>query len=327
MGWLVFALSPAILMLSPGSWPASAHVLPGDVMAGRAARLIRILLLAVLLSAIPQLSLDHPLTLAGVPAYASSASGEWVLVWSDEFNGSTLDPGSWNIESGTTWSYGSNLQYWSPANVVVEDGMLRLISKRESLGGKAYTSGAVTTKGKRTFVEGRLEVRARLPKGQGLWPAIWTREADMPSPDNGAEIDLMEMLGNDPTRIYMTNHSWGTSADDGHHTQHLQCQYSGSDFSAEFHTYAIEVDSGALRWFIDGVQQCGPTAVGLPSIPNHLLLNASIGGVWGGDPDATTVFPQYFDIDYVRLYQKRPAEPAPKITRVQTHTAVRGDGW
>ncbi|HTU00333.1 MAG TPA: glycoside hydrolase family 16 protein [Candidatus Sulfotelmatobacter sp.] len=273
-------------------------------MPGRSTRFLEILLLIGLLPACQQLSL-HPPSTGGAPSAPTSA--EWVLVWHDEFDGTTLDPDSWNVESGTTWSYGSELQYWSPKNVIVGNGMLRLISRRESVGGRSYSSGAVTTKGKRTFVAGWLEVRARLPKGQGVWPAIWTREGEMPDPDNGAEIDLVEMLGREPTRIYMSNHSWGTRADDGRHTLHVQCHYSGPDFSKDFHVYAIEIDSGSIRWFIDGVQRCGPATAGLPTLPNYLLLNTSIGGAWGGDPDSTTVFPQSFDIDYVRVYEKRPA--------------------
>jgi beta-glucanase (GH16 family) len=244
----------------------------------------------------------------------SAAATTWTLVWSDEFSGSSIDTTYWNVESSSTSGYGGTLQYWTPQNVVLQNGLLRLISKQESMGGKQYTSGALTTKGKMTFSgDFRLEIRAKLPKGQGIWPAMWTREGQMPSPNNGAEMDLMEMLGNNPSLIYMTHHHWSGSSD----TVEAQCSYSGPDYSADFHTYTLEIDSGALRWYIDGVQRCGPSTAGLPTQPSHLLLNTSIGGSWPGSPDGTTVFPQYFDIDYVRIYQKTSASPpaAPKNLR------------
>ena len=138
----------------------------------------------------------------------------------------------------------------------------------------------------------RVEVRARIPFGQGIWPAIWIREGQT----NTAvvqEIDIMESVG-DPRTVWMTNHTWMP------HVQHSICTKTGEDMSADMHTYAVEVTASAIRWFIDGVERCS-SSVGIPTDSSHLLINTSIGGSWPGSPDGGTPFPQTFSIDYVRI--------------------------
>lgn len=215
-------------------------------------------------------------------------------VWIDEFDGDAIDTTSWNVEDSTTTRYGGTEQAWRPANVVVRDGQVHLISRRESAGGRQYTSGAINTRGKRTFrVPFRVEVRARIPFGRGIWPAIWIREGQT----NTAviqEIDIMESIG-DPFTVWMTNHTWMPQ-----HQQHASCTKTGEDMSAAMHTYAVEVTEDRIRWFIDGIELCSST-VGIPTDTNHLLINTSIGGSWPGPPDGSTPFPQTFSIDYVRI--------------------------
>jgi beta-glucanase (GH16 family) len=229
-------------------------------------------------------------------AKAAPPGSGWILTWSEEFDGTSIDTSVWNVENSTTSGYGGTLQAWTPQNVVVQDGVLRLISLKQSLNGMQYTSGAVNTPRKKSFGPyGWLEVRAKLPKGRGLWPAIWTNENNDPF----AEIDLMEMLGHDPNRIHMTNHIWGTTYG---HKEVLSCSYVGPDYSADFHTYAVDISPSSIIWYIDGVQRCGPSTTGVPTETSFILLNTSIGGSWPGSPDGSTVFPQYYDIDYVRFY-------------------------
>ena len=226
----------------------------------------------------------------------------WYVSWADEFTGSAVDTSIWSVENSTSESYGGNLQAWRPANVTVSGSNLTLQSRRESSGGKSYTSGAITTKNKKTFGPGdfRLEVSADLPVGQGVWPAIWMREGSMPNPDTGTEIDLMELLGQDPRRVYMTQHVWNQGT---HVARPAACEATDQDYTTGFHTYMIEKVGGTLRWYIDGVVRCTSTT-NAPVQPSYLLINTSIGGAWPGPPSASTPFPQNFVIDYVRLYEK-----------------------
>ena len=252
-------------------------------------------------------------TVAGVSATKNGTinvtgnSNGWVLTWSDEFDGTALDSSAWWAENSTTSEYGGALQAWTPANVVVENGLLRLMSKRESLSGMQYTSGAVNTFGgtafrpgatKQTFGPyGRFEFRAKLPKGKGLWPAIWFVEDN---PSSFAEIDVMEMHGDVPSKLYETSHVWTG----GSQRVWGSCSAVDTvDYSVDFHVWAVEISSTSLVWYVDGVKRCEATG-GFPTKPLYILLNTSIGGTWAGSPDATTPFPQSFDIDYVRFYVK-----------------------
>jgi beta-glucanase (GH16 family) len=158
-----------------------------------------------------------------------------------------------------------------------------------------YSSGKVKSEGKFSFLYGRVDVRAKLPGTQGLWPAIWMLPADDTWPP---EIDVMELLGNDPTRVYMTLH-WGTRKKQ----QHYQAKFDGPDFTADYHVFSIVWDPGQIHWLVDGIERA--TAVkNVPDRSMFLLLNTSIGGEWPGPPDRDTVLPQYFLIDYVRVYKR-----------------------
>jgi hypothetical protein len=141
-------------------------------------------------------------------------------------------------------------------------------------------------------------MRAKLPKGQGIWPAFWLTNDD---PDQAKlhEIDAFEMLGNEPNKIYMTYHLSGR--------QVYQSTYIGPDFSAGYHTFAVDWQPGYIRWYIDGVKRGEYTGT---QLSNQLWItaNTDVGtvGSWPGAPDATTVFPQNYDIDYIRAYTTKP---------------------
>jgi beta-glucanase (GH16 family) len=226
-------------------------------------------------------------------------TGTWTLAWRDEFDGTTLDASKWNAMRRRD-SYNNEKQFYLPENVVVENGLLRLVSKRESIteGGvtRAFTSGLVNTLDKFSQLYGRFVVRARLPRTRGIWPAHWMLPADNTWPP---EIDIMELLGHAPTTVYMTNH-WGVYPA----VQRNGGQYTGPDFSQDFHTFALEWEPGVLRWFVDEIQRFTSES-GVPNKPFYLILNTAVGGDWPGDPDETTVFPQYHDIDWVRVYERR----------------------
>ncbi len=244
----------------------------------------------------------------------------WKLVWHDEFNGRKLDPKTWNVLI-REHSKHNELQYYVPDEVYVENGCLRLRSRVRDYGAMHYTSGRVDTKGKLAPVYGRFEIRARLPGGKGLWPAHWLypQNRDWPMeylmadavakgkermiPEERpwySEIDIMEFLGCEPNVVYGTLHYYTF---DGQKKTSSVTWKSDDDFSRDFHVYALEWEPDALRWYLDG-QLIHSTTNGVPHTPHYLILNTAVGGDWPGNPDATTTFPQYHDIDYVRVYQR-----------------------
>ena len=151
-------------------------------------------------------------------------------------------------------------------------------------------------------------MRAKLPKGKGIWPAHWMLPEDRRWPP---EIDIMEMLGHKPNRILMTVH----------HRQldkpvHSGFSYVGPDFSADFHTFALEWEPDRLAWFIDGKRRHFSPLYS-PDTPFFLILNTAVGGILPGNPDETTQFPVYHTIDYVRVWKPdettKPIEPLKKL--------------
>jgi len=218
----------------------------------------------------------------------------WYLIWHDEFEGNTLDPFKWRVEDAALIK-NNELQYYTPEDVYVHDGVLTLRSQKRQMGGRHYTSGLVETKGKFAQAYGRFEVRAKLPGTRGMWPAHWMMPAAGGWPP---EIDIMELVGHRPNSVIMSNH-YGTWP----HNRHEGTRYTGPDFTKGFHTFAIEWEPEEIRWYVDGVQRFS-TRKNIPQEPFYIILNTAVGGNLPGNPDKTTVFPQYHDIDYVRVYAK-----------------------
>lgn len=214
------------------------------------------------------------------------------LVYSDEFNAGPLNSGVWQAATPWRTRYTTGeLQYYDPANLTFVNGGLRIKSERRSINGYSYASGIVTSLNRQQFSYGYFEMRAKLPKGKGIWPAFWLTN------DRSLEIDILEMLGDRPERIYMTYHRSGN--------QIAQYAYSGPDYSTGYHTFAVDWQPTYIKWYIDGVLR-GTYTGSIPSDPMWICLNTAVGGAWPGSPDSTTVFPQYYDIDYVRVYTSKP---------------------
>lgn len=241
-------------------------------------------------------------------AAGTKPDASWQRIWSDEFNGHRLNRHNWNAENIAS-PRNNELEYYIPRNAVVHDGHLSLISKHEAYGGQDYTSAAVDTYQKFSFTYGKVVIRAKLPRmGQGIWPALWMLGTGCnpvgqpcPWPGPGAnEIDNLEAV-NTPDTMYMTPH-YGSEAGTDQSTG--GCSFSGVDFSARYHTYAmVWKPGGVIDWYVDGVQRCHREAPGYFTGPMYLIFNTAIGGSWPGNPDGTTPFPQSFDIDYVRVFQ------------------------
>ncbi len=232
------------------------------------------------------------------------------LVWQDEFNGTSLSA-DWVHEIGNGVSgWGNNeLIYYRPENVEVSDGLLKITAKQENFGGQNYTSSRIKTQGKKSFEKGRIDIRAALPYGKGIWPALWMLGDNIGAvgwPACG-EIDIMELIGgegfNDRT-VYGTIH-W---SNDG-----SNASYGGSNtlasakYAEEFHVFSIIWDDNSIKWLRDDIQYhtADITPAALAEFHNNFffIFNVAVGGNWPGSPDASTIFPQVMAVDYVRVFQ------------------------
>lgn len=248
---------------------------------------------------------DNPV--ATVATTDSTALDGWTLLWHDEFNGPSIDSTIWNHEVNGDGGGNNELQYYtaSSVNSWVENGWLVIQALKQGYGGKDYTSARLNTDGHKSWLYGRADVRAKLPKGQGLWPAIWMLPTDWEYgawPASG-EIDIMELLGNNPQTVYGTIH-WG--ADAAHHL------YSGGNytlsgsksFADDFHLFTLEWSVDSIKWYVDGIKYHVEGNASPFDKRFHMILNVAVGGNWPGSPDSTTTFPQTMIVDYVRVYSK-----------------------
>lgn len=233
------------------------------------------------------------------------------LVWSDEFNGSSLSS-DWTHEIGNgSWGWGNNeMQFYKEENTVVEDGLLKITAKEESAASFNYTSSRIKTQGLQSFQYGRIDVRAALPYGQGYWPAIWMLGENIGSagwPSCG-EIDIMELVGggsfNNRT-IHGTVH-W---SDNGAHASYgdVSTLPSGEMYAEQFHVFSIIWDASSIRFLRDDIQYHDINISGsdFSAFQNNffLILNVAVGGNWPGSPNQNTLFPQTMAVDYVRVFQ------------------------
>ncbi len=240
------------------------------------------------------------------------------LVWSEEFDGTQLDPDEWFAETGDGSNYGlvgwgnNELQWYLPANAEVANGLLTITARKEAKSGYAYTSARINTRDRFAFRYGRIEARIRLPGGQGLWPAFWLLPQDNAYGTWAAsgEIDIMEATnlggvgGNEVNGTIHFGGAWPANQASG------QSYSVATSATANFHLYAVEWDATEIRWYVDGILYSSKdawTSSGGPypapfNQPFYILLNVAVGGNWPGPPDMTTSFPVKMEVDYVRVY-------------------------
>ncbi len=248
---------------------------------------------------------EPPISSAGYTT-PESYSG-MTLVWQDEFNDGHLNTSDWNYETGP---FNDELEYYKEENTSVQDGYLIIKAKVEKIADKIYSSSRLTTQGKKAFQFGRVDIRAVVPKGQGLFPALWMLGSSFSTvgwPQCG-EIDIMETIcgGGRDSVVYGTAH-WADST--GKHVSyggHKGLQ-DGHILGDEFHVYSIVWNSTSIKWYIDDVQyhiiDITPNALSELRSGFFFIFNVAVGGGWAGPPDATTVFPQRMVVDYVRVFQ------------------------
>jgi len=223
---------------------------------------------------------------------AAAEKIRWRLVFEDDFSEPELDGRRWRIEDIAP-NKNNELEYYAPDEVFVSNGCLVLRSRRRKYGGRDFTSGLVDTRGRMEAAFGRFEVRARLPGGQGIWPAIWLLPA---SGDWPPEMDIVELLGDQPRTVHMTVH-WGEWPD----VRSDSDLYTGPDFTSDFHVFRLDWLPEKLVWYVDGVPRFESSEF-VPRIPMYLIINTAVGGDWPGEPDETTPFPVTHLVDYVRVY-------------------------
>ena len=243
------------------------------------------------------------------------------LIRQDNFDGNEVDLEKWNILIRETSKH-TELQYYIPEEVYIHDGNLRIRSSKRDYGNKHYTSGRLDTKDKLAITYGRFEIRGRFPVGQGIWPAYWlypqNRDWGMEylmklAVRNGderiipelrpwyTEIDIMEYLGHEPNVFYATFHYTSFQGDAKSSSSTYKADFS---FADDFHVIALEWEPDEIRWYVDG-KLIHKATEGIPHTPHFLIMNTAVGGTWPGNPDETTIFPQYHDIDYVKVYQRQ----------------------
>jgi beta-glucanase (GH16 family) len=233
------------------------------------------------------------------------------LKWSDEFDASSLDQSKWVYEVKDVW-YNNELQATTNRrdNVTLASGNLNIIARAETYNGRSYTSGRIITKGKMDFNFGRLDVRAKVPKGKGIWPAIWmlgSNDSTAPWPNCG-EIDIMELRGSIPNVNNSTVH-YGTSNADHKYkgTQYTLPANTNGDFSTDYHLFSCIRSLNQMRFYVDGnlYYTLTPNDVSPYPFNNpfYAILNVAVGGDFDGNPTAATTFPQTMLVDYVRYYQ------------------------
>ena len=240
----------------------------------------------------------------------------YAQVWADEFSGATLSS-DWTFELGDGcpdlcgWG-NQELEFYKKENTSLQDGNLVITAKRENAGSRNYTSSRLITKGKRFFTYGRVDIRAKLPKGQGIWPALWMLGENISEvgwPKCG-EIDIMELVGgsaeNRDGTIHGTVH-WDNAGNNANYGGKTSLPFG--IFNDEYHVFSIIWDAEKIVWLLDNVQynviDIRPVELNEFQKPHFFIFNVAVGGIWPGIPDASTVFPQEMKVDYIRVFQKK----------------------
>ncbi len=243
---------------------------------------------------------------------------DYVLVWSDEFDGDSIDANNWSYQVEPAGKFNEEWQRYtnSPANANVEKSCLVIKAMHESdtHGMDQYTSARINSANKQTFKYGKIAARIKLPYGEGIWPAFWMLGAninenggDTPWPQCG-EIDILELYGSKDDGAVECNIHYAN--EEQKHEQMGATTYELEDgtFADDFHIFELIWDEKHFAWLVDGKEYASISIDSEMYSEFHeeffFLFNIAVGGTWAGRPDETTVFPQYMYVDWIRVYQK-----------------------
>ena len=254
----------------------------------------------------------------------------YTLVWSDEFNGSSISTVNWVHEIGDGTDYGlpvgwgnNELQLYTNASQnsyledISDDNAALVIEATESAPGE-YHSAKLTTSGLRSFRYGKIDARIKLPTAQGMWPAFWMLGDNFSTlgwPGCG-EIDILELVGFEPNTIRGNLHY--VDSDQRYASAEGDPAIIAESFSEDYHQFGMEWTPNEITYLLDDVvyKTVSIDNEGMKEFDRsfYLILNIAVGGNWPGSPDASTVFPQKMYVDYIRYYGKDgfnpPTEPA-----------------
>lgn len=237
------------------------------------------------------------------------------LVWSDEFDGDTVDRSNWTYDIGG-WGWGNGeAQYYTdrPENSRTQNGLLVIELRQEKYEDSYYTSARLKSQGLQEFQYGRIEARIKVPKGVGTWPAFWMLGANFEQDaadeanrwPNIGEIDIMEYVGREPDLVLGTLHGPGYAGAGALTKWNRQDNEIGDDF----HTFAVDWNADRIQWFYDGEMyyELGPENLGnrewVFDRPFFMILNLALGGTLGGNIALDLEYPIQYYVDYVRVYQ------------------------
>jgi len=272
------------------------------------------------------------------PLPAEGLLDGYELVFSDEFNGDTLDTSKWSTSYiwGDDLVINNELQHYVDIandpefgfNPFTFDGeSLTINSVRtppellERANGQEFLSGVITSFDSFQFTYGYVEARAKVPFGRGYWPAFWLLNAFY---DNDRpEIDIMEFIGDNQDTAYHTYHYYDT---EGNLRSTKSEPTFPIDFPADFHTFGVEWDPGTVTFYVDGIARHTISDPKISQEQMYIIANTAIGGWWPGDPDETTEFPGEYKIDYIRAYQRVGVQlDPPRFANPNSEVPVRGD--
>lgn len=233
------------------------------------------------------------------------------LIWNDEFNESNINTNDWNFETGGGGWGNHELEYYtnSTNNAYVSSGNLIIEARKETIGSNNYTSARLNTAGKKQFKYGRIDIRAKLPVAQGIWPALWMLGSNFSSvgwPACG-ETDIMELVGKNPNQVVGSIH-WAL-ANGSSGTYNNAYTLSSGDFSQQFHVFSLLWKENYIQILVDGIAYVTATPANLSSgnwpfnASSFFIFNVAVGGDWPGSPTQNTVFPQRMFVDYIRVFQ------------------------
>lgn len=237
---------------------------------------------------------------------------EWLFesnpTWTEEFSTDGLpDAAKWSYDIGGNGWGNNELQYYTNgSNANITGGTLKIVAKKESFSGSQYTSARMVTKNKADWLYGRFEIKAKLPKGRGTWPAIWMLPTDNAYGGwpNSGEIDIMEHVGYDQNNVHFTLHAAAFFGANGKGASKIIA--TASD---DFHLYRLDWTPYGIRGYFDNekvfeyIVISGSSNIWPYDKKFHMLLNIAVGGNWGGVQGVDdTIFPQTMEVDYVRHY-------------------------